>query len=91
DSHEFLNLIISIITDEIQAIREKIENQTTLTIFEQLELNRHPIDINKIVDPTTANFQFFIKTERTCTKCNSSTISTEIHTALLIHVTGNES
>ncbi|CAF1138113.1 unnamed protein product, partial [Didymodactylos carnosus] len=91
DSHEFLNLIISIITEEIQAIRKKIEDQTTLTISEQLNLNHHPLDINKIVDPTTTNFQFCIKTERTCTRCNSSTVSIEIHTALLIHVTGDES
>ncbi|CAF3441993.1 unnamed protein product [Rotaria socialis] len=78
DSHEFLNLVISLITDEIDAIKIQISEQ--LLSFK-----------NEIVDPTTNNFQFCLATERCCEICGMSTIQKEIHTALLIHVTDDES
>ncbi|CAF3569204.1 unnamed protein product [Rotaria sordida] len=78
DSHEFLNLVISLITDEIDAIKIQINEQSLL--FNHI-----------IVDPTTNNFQFGLSTERCCEICGMSTITTEIHTALLIHVTDEES
>ncbi|CAF0976989.1 unnamed protein product [Adineta steineri] len=77
DSHEFLNLVISLITDEIDAIKNQINDQSLLFL-------------HNIIDPTTNNFQFCLATERCCEICGMSTIKTEIHTALLIHVTDEE-
>ncbi|UJR36536.1 hypothetical protein I4U23_029256 [Adineta vaga] len=53
DSHEFLNLVISLITDEIDAIKTQIKEQSL-------------VYTHKIVDPTTNNFQFCLATERCC-------------------------